>query len=233
MRLWRFDMSARGTRLIFTVAITSDDMPWLEECYSVCHDTITRYARRIGADFFALTQRRLESLSPFPHVEKFNVKDWLDAYDQVLFIDSDVFIKPAAADIFAACPDRDAIAILDQVDHLDGFPDVREWHDQCHAFLRQKRPTMPRVYFNTGVMMLSSRHRELFDTSHYFDGPAWEQEFLITRLFDTGVSIAKLPVEFNTFFNYSSDEDKRRAHFLHLGQAAKVYAKPLQRHYYE
>jgi hypothetical protein len=218
--------------LLFTVAIPAPEKPWLTECFSICHDTMARYALRIGADLLTIHQRRLGHVSRFPHVEKFNVRDYLDRYDRVLFLDSDVFIKPTAPNIFDICGETNKLYILDQVDHLDGYPDVKNWHDYCHAFLRSKSPAMPRIYYNTGVMLMSRQHQGIFDTQGYFDGPAWEQEFLIYRIVQRGDAVAKLPWEFNTILRYSTAAHKEQAHFLHLGQDAKMAAAPLWKRYY-
>ncbi len=68
---------------------------------------MARYAKRINADFLVVQERKYSLLlrgyvnGDLPVYEKFRLADFLEQYDRVLYLDSDILITPQARDIFA------------------------------------------------------------------------------------------------------------------------------------
>jgi lipopolysaccharide biosynthesis glycosyltransferase len=87
--------------------IVYDKLP----CFSACHDSIERYAKRIGVDLiFRQSQTNARKIDPIDHLnyqilaERESISDLLKCYDRVLALDGDVLVKPDAPSIFDVLP---------------------------------------------------------------------------------------------------------------------------------
>jgi len=56
------------------------------------------YAKNTDADFFVIDEQRL-NVSPI-HYEKYQLANFLDGYERVLFVDTDVVVHPNSPDLF-------------------------------------------------------------------------------------------------------------------------------------
>lgn len=88
--------------------------------YDHCTKSVKEYADRIGADYVCQTspilmirpnpftsnrsKEAVDRLGYLPIYEKENAFDYLDRYDQIAIIDSDIYIRPNAPDIFPELP---------------------------------------------------------------------------------------------------------------------------------
>ena len=69
-----------------------------QQLSTLTHPTIRRYADRIGADFIAITEQKISETTP--HWEKFQLLDYLNTYDRILYVDTDVLIRKNCPNIF-------------------------------------------------------------------------------------------------------------------------------------
>ena len=74
-----------------------------QQLSTLTHPTIRRYADRIGADFIAITEQKVSLTTP--HWEKFQLLDYLNDYDRILYVDTDVLIRKNCPNIFDAVPE--------------------------------------------------------------------------------------------------------------------------------
>ena len=89
-------------KAIFTIMIGHDPS------YSFVHQTFQQYANKVNAEFICVTQLKygLEIKSRgfsqryAAWFEKIYMKDLLEKYDRVLYLDADILINPHAPDIF-------------------------------------------------------------------------------------------------------------------------------------
>ena len=98
-------------RMIYQVAVGKKS-----KLYEHCIASVRAYAKRHGIDHIVLRQPKLRiGVDPFntnrskeavarlgylPIFEKENAFEYLDSYDQVAIIDSDIYIRDNAPDIF-------------------------------------------------------------------------------------------------------------------------------------
>ena len=100
------------TRLIYQVYVGKRS-----RLYDWCTESVKKYAERIGADYICqrqpilkikpdvfMTNRSTESYEKhggfLPIYEKENAFDYFDKYDKICIVDSDIFIRDSAPDIF-------------------------------------------------------------------------------------------------------------------------------------
>lgn len=84
---------------------------------------LKRYAERIGADFFEITERKSPDL--YPSFEKLQVYDYAQHYDKTILIDADIMLSPEAPD-FTESYNFDEIAMWMQF--LIHTPEFSLWN---------------------------------------------------------------------------------------------------------
>lgn len=125
-----------------------------EKVAKISFPTFAEYAKRIGADFIAINQRKFPENHLF--MEKFQVRDLLEKYDAVLWVDADAFISRRAPSIFDEVPPG-TFAAWDEgernVDTLEGV--------SRHIGIPIS-PDRPFAYINTGVFVVWKECRSVF-----------------------------------------------------------------------
>ena len=102
-------------RLIFQVSVGKPS-----KLYTTCIKSVAEYCKKYGIDHIVLTEPKLrirpdmertgrskeavEKLGYMPIYEKENAFEYFDRYDQVAIVDSDIYIKSNAPDIFIDLP---------------------------------------------------------------------------------------------------------------------------------
>ena len=102
-------------KLIFQVSVGRPST-----LYTTCINSVAEYCKKYSIDHIVLTDPKLkirpdmertgrskeavEKLGYMPIYEKENAFEYFDRYDQVAIVDSDIYIKPNAPDIFLDLP---------------------------------------------------------------------------------------------------------------------------------
>jgi len=178
------------SRAIFTLALGAPresalTLPLLE-----------RYARRVGAELVV-------ARGPFPgrdacRLRKLDVGPLLERHDRVLYVDGDVAVRPDAPDVFALVPAARVGGTL------EGPPLFRSRHDPLRracAHYGAPDPGPRDAWLNTGLIVVSRAHRELFApvTELARFGAGWsDQALLNARLVAHGFE----PYDLGPAFNY-------------------------------
>ncbi len=140
-------------KLVLTIAMGE----YYRQMAEVAHPSIRNYAGKLGADFKVITEQKISKTTP--HWEKFQIFDFLNTYDRILFLDTDLIVRADTPDLFALVPEsnigafneasysgRDSGAVMSQIAQAYG-QDLVNWDGR---------------YFNTGVMVVSRVHQPLF-----------------------------------------------------------------------
>ena len=143
------------SKSLITTLVVGSEIEALSE-YTL--PTMRAYAQKVGADFKVMgltdiTQR----LSPY--YEKNQIDNFLDEYDRVLYIDSDILVVPDAPDLFAMHDGHSVMAV--SVEHI--YRAVEQEKASLNQVLGEVNWT--REYFNSGVVLFTKAHRELLNTS--------------------------------------------------------------------
>lgn len=116
------------------------------------HPWMTAYAERVGADFVVLD--RADPALPHVAFTKGRLAELMDRYERIVFLDTDVLVSPTCPDLFAIVPEDRLGAVF------VGW--YTRGHDQAVRHVQDAVGDIGwdgRDYFNTGVMVLSRRHR--------------------------------------------------------------------------
>jgi lipopolysaccharide biosynthesis glycosyltransferase len=197
-----------------------------EETFRYNRKAMQNYARRVGADFLVVQDRKYASVMyqhtdghDLPAYEKFRIADFLADYERVLYVDSDVLITPAARNIFIEFPDPDFFYARNEghlqqpgyIETLAANGKVTNWARSANGVYR---------YFNSGVMLASRPQRAMFAQ---FNAEFATSVFQYDRFIDQGyinvlIQLQQMPVQdLPPTFNYFLEDKERRfdSDFIH------------------
>jgi len=116
------------------------------------------YADCVGADFHVINSPKIKI--GMNHYEKFQLHEYLEEYDRILFVDLDILIIPQCPNIFEAVPQE----------YFGAFKvsDYSFIHDNSIQLIQQKLGDIKweRDYFNSGVMICSKQHQDVFNINN-------------------------------------------------------------------
>jgi hypothetical protein len=157
----------------------------------VTHPTHKAYAKRIGAEFAVISEVKNGWR---PHWGKCAIYDLLGGeWDRIIYIDTDAIVRPDCPDLFEVVPEENFGAFNEgkflprQEIIAEG---VRQYCDKPLGW--------DGLYFNSGVMVISRRHRQMFRPPVREPQPIlWEQTYLnITRIVQS-VPVQDIKPEYN------------------------------------
>lgn len=203
---WYGKAPCRKPRLVITVATGQDYKRLLQ----LTSPLMKAYAARCQADFLQLTNQTHEM---WQH-EKFRVHQFVDQYEQILFLDCDCLVTNTCPDLFKLYPT--GLALHDDRPHLLEESWAQTEYNQVMASQGLQNQPLEHVW-NTGVV-LSDRK----------SGSAWQppgavlpqshcsEQWLITYQAKL-LGVAGLPREFNCQWWFKDfDEKSKHAHIVHF-----------------
>jgi hypothetical protein len=177
----------------------------------VTHPTIKAYAKKIGADFLCISEKKISTTSI--HWEKFQVFDLLNTYDRILFLDTDLIIREDCPDLFGFVPE-DKLGAFDEAPFTDRSKELII--DTCKAY-GVTLPGWNGKYYNTGVMVISKRHKHLFKKPELEYYSFYEQTYLNMRIAEQKIEMFDLEYRFNrmTCMDAYTGEDRHASFIIH------------------
>jgi len=172
---------------------------------------IEKYAKRIGADFIPITEQKVSITSP--HWEKFQLFDYLEIYDRILYLDCDILIKEDADNLFEVVP-YEKLGMFNEAPFTSnrGYSIEQGAHDY-----RIKDFTWDRCYYNSGVMVLSKDHRFMFKKPEREIFNFFEQTYLNLLIQSHSVPIHNLHYKYNRMscIDGFNGEPRHASQFIH------------------
>lgn len=158
-------------------------LPKFDDLSKISFTLVQRYAKKIGVDYLLLTDSFINYIHPtYERFRLFEETKWTNEYDQVLYLDSDIFIYEESPDIFKMYPS------------LNTFKACVHW-----SFIRKNKPNLGG--FNAGVFMLnkSSRDQMLPHLRYRFETPLshHDNSALVNCVEDSGVNLEYMDGRFN------------------------------------
>lgn len=203
---------------------------------TVSHKIFARYAERHGMAFevfdtevFKLRPNWFRKRRVGYHLEKFQIHGAFERYRRILFLDSDILIAPDCPNLFERVPETHFGCVYDDTG-VDAWKRKEELI-RLGRRLGRLPPGNPR-YFNSGVMVLGPRHREIFAMrrEEVFRGRWPEQTLLNHRVLAGGYAVHALEPEFNFMPlapDWADDAKRRAAKIIHYAgpDASAVMAR--------
>ena len=151
--------------LVLTIATGSD----YEKISELTLSSIENYAHRIGADFKCIKEFGTSS----PHWEKFQIYDLLNQYDRIIYLDTDLIVRDDCPSLFDIVP-FDRLGMFNEGPFTE-----REFSlaDSCREY-GIKLSKWDGKYYNTGVMVISCCHKQLFKKPEKEFSSFYEQGYL-------------------------------------------------------
>jgi lipopolysaccharide biosynthesis glycosyltransferase len=186
---------------VVTVAIGAE----FRQIAALTHPLMVDYASRIGADFVSLHTR-----AENPYLEKLRLRDYLCLYERVLFLDTDVLVRPDCPDLFQLVP-VDGFGAWLASNHSPRFdPEIARLQQQLGDIGWLK------TYFNSGVMVVSRQHRDAFaPVTEAYDEP-FDQGLLNYRVQKLGYRIFDIGHRFNHTGVASLTADRFESYIIHF-----------------
>ena len=158
-------------------------MPKFDDLSKVSFDLAKKYSQKINAEYFLITDARINYIHPtYERFTLFEDPYWTDNFDQILYLDSDVFIYDTAPNIFEMYPS------------LNNFKVCQHWSE-----VRFKHKGV-RHGFNAGVFILTKYSRNIMlPHLNYKRIPQYkhDNEALIDCVINSKVEIETMDALFN------------------------------------
>lgn len=198
------------------VTITIGD--YYNKIAEITHPSLKAYADKVGADFIVWKDQGSHA---YPHYRKLDIGKLLKEYDRVLYVDTDIMIRPDSPDLFKLVPANE-IAMFNEgafaeraqnmIRYLISFNvDPSRWNGR---------------YYNSGVILVSKQHHLLFTQPPEEGDNFYEQTWLNLQLCLLQPKMHDLDYVYNfmTICAERTGEERHSAYFVHyagLNQAMK------------
>lgn len=191
----------------------------------ITHPSIKAYADKIGADFVVIKEKKVSE--NFIHYEKFQIYDLFKKYNRLIYIDTDVIVRPDCPNLFEEVPEY-KLGIFNEGRFGSYLPVVR---DACVKYKISLEKWEGQSY-NTGVMVLSRLHRKIFvkpEEEHDIIGGLahYEQPYLNLKIISGGYLVEDIGYKFNrmSLMDKLTGENRLASYIIHYASAAPVKAR--------
>lgn len=204
-------LTPRSARALVTVAVGKEGKELLE----ISRPFLVAYAQRVGADLVILDW---PGHPDCPLSCKFGIGKVLDYYERIAFVDADTLLVPGCVNLFDICPE-DSFAAFDELP----FHKERPQHRILKSYL-DFRNNLGMTFkdvpwqFNTGVMVIPRRYKELLLPPEY-PLPVHhlsEQFHINSRVLDSGAEFFPLPRVCNEQWWVNEFKDAEPTSILHF-----------------
>ena len=173
--------------LILTIAIGND----YERMSKLTHPSIESYAHKIKADYLCINKKSVSETSP--HWEKFQIYDLLDKYDRIIYFDTDLIIRDDCDNLFEIIPDG-------ELGMFNESPFTNRSMELMIDICKKYDITLPDwngKYYNSGVMVISNNHKELFKKPEIEHFSFYEQSYLNMMIAHLNIKMFNLSYIYN------------------------------------
>ena len=204
----------RDTPLVLTLAIGDD----YQALARITHPTIEAYAKKIGAYFLVITERKISQTTP--HWEKGQIYDLLNEYRRILYVDTDILIRDDCPNVFALVPES-MLGMFNEAPFCDRSRELMI--EICKAY-EKTLPHWSGKYFNSGLMVISQAHKQVFKKPEKEVFSFYEQSFLNVQIASLNIPMFELPYHFNrmTCVDAYTGESRLASYIVHYAGAPTI-----------
>lgn len=177
----------------------------------ITHPSIKKYAEKIGADFLNLSEKKIAQTTP--HWEKFQIFDLLSKYNRILYLDTDLIVREDCPNLFDEV-DESKLGMFNEAPFTDRSKELLI--DVCRQY-NVKLDSWNGKYFNSGVMVISKRHKNLFRKPQKEVFNFYEQSYLNMMIAKQDIYMHELDYKFNrmTCMDRVTGEERHGSYIIH------------------
>jgi len=188
-----------------------------ERIADLTHPTIKSYSNKIKSDFILINYPQINAKDiGFEKCQLYNI---LDYYDRVIYLDTDIIVTERCPNLFEVVPENDLGAFIEsnywqysnEVNHFERIKNIQE---------RLGNIKWTKDYFNTGVMVLSKKHKNMFKLDKKYIVDLREQTQLNYHSKLLGFWIHDIGIRFNKM-DFINPSERFESYIIHY--AGKGY----------
>lgn len=191
------------------------------EIARLTHPTLKAYADKIGAEFIVIQERAISKTTP--HWEKFQIHHLLNHYRRIIYIDTDIIVREDCPNLFDIVPEGE----------LGMFNEGPVTERRGAMQLASQEYQVPlddwdNTYYNSGVMVISRNHKDLFRKPDEEISNFYEQSYLNLAIHKSRTKMFALDYKYNrmTCMDKVTGEHRLASYIVHYagcpGQAALI-----------
>ncbi len=180
-------MNEMSKKLVLTIAMGAA----YKSISKLTQPSLKAYAKKIGAEFFCINDQKISKTTP--HWEKFQIYEMLDTFDRILYVDTDILIRSDCPDLFEEVPEG-KLGMFNEAKFTDRSKELMI--DICKSY-NVKLPGWDGKYYNSGVIVISQTHKELFKKPDMEVFSFYEQSYINMKIAQMGVGMHELDYKFN------------------------------------
>lgn len=194
------------------------------------------YAQRIGAEHVLVDSLPDGITAKTSHWAKFRIAEMLEeAFDEVLWLDSDIAVSPAAPSIFGEAGGR--LAAYPEGDVVDRIEPFREYYRRLRGVELRRSWTS---YFNSGVLVVPRTARKIMSRPEQDEVDAtmkmreenpgrffFDQNLINARIAESGIDVVRLSYRWNLmhvpaeFMGVKWEDRAKSGHMVHYAGLMK------------
>ena len=129
------------------------------QLFEIVESFFKSYADKVHADFLIINEKHFTHLHA-ANLEKFQIYNLFDIYDRILYVDVDILISPRTPNVFAIVPPTHIGAVYDNEKNAENNTGRKK--EIQNAQLHLGNINWNTGYINSGVLVLSKEHRNVF-----------------------------------------------------------------------
>lgn len=151
---------------------------------------IKNYAEKINADFININEFRTDYITQ--KWNKFYIYELLNQYKRIIYLDIDVIIRKDCPNLFDIVPEN-KLGMFNEGRYVARF----EFLEQASEYYGEPLKKWNGKFFNSGVMVISRIHKQLFKMPKGIDYVETDQPYLNLRILNDKIDMFELDYRFN------------------------------------
>jgi len=172
--------------LVLTISIGE----YYEKLGKVTLPSIKKYAKKIGADFSNITENDPNYITQ--KYNKFHIYTLLNKYRRIIYLDIDLIIREDCPNLFDIVPETE-LGMLNE----GKYAPRTEYIVQASEYYKEPLKDWDGKFYNSGVMVISRRHKQMFKLPKGIDFVETDQPYLNLRICNDKIDMFQLDYKFN------------------------------------
>lgn len=172
--------------IVFTISIGE----YYQKISKFTLPSIKKYAEKIGADFLNVIEFNENYITQ--KWNKFYIYELLNKYKRVLYLDIDLIIREDCPNLFDIVPES-KLGMFDEGRYAPRL----EYLQQASEYYKEELKKWNGAFFNSGVMVISRRHKQLFKMPVGIDFVETDQPYINLRIQRDNYDMFHLDYKFN------------------------------------